>query len=149
VTTRNLFMGVDPGMTGAAALLTATGDVVDLIEFEKHTIPEVSRLFFKYSDQINFAILEKVASRPGQGAPSTFKFGRASGIVYALLIAYGIPFEEHIPQLWMKYLKCMTQGDKNVTKEAAQRLFPGHKWTLKNSDAVLIAEYCRRLKNAY
>lgn len=37
------------------------------------------------------------------------------------------------------------QGDKNVTKAAAQRLFPDQKVVHATADAMLLAEYARRV----
>jgi hypothetical protein len=42
-------------------------------------------------------------------------------------------------------MKCRSGGDKKITKAAAQRLFPRMKVTHKNADALLIAEYGRRV----
>ena len=39
-------------------------------------------------------------------------------------------------------MKCLTKGDKNVTKSAAQRLYPDRKITHADADAILIARYC-------
>jgi hypothetical protein len=43
--------------------------------------------------------------------------------------------------VWQKSLGCLTHGDKNVSKAAAQRLFPGMKITHATADALLIAYY--------
>jgi len=40
---------------------------------------------------------------------------------------------------------CMTKGDKNVSKRKAQELFPSMKVTHASADALLIAEYGRRM----
>ena len=39
-----------------------------------------------------------------------------------------------------------SKGDKNVTKRRAQELFPGARVTHAVADALLLAEYCRRLE---
>jgi hypothetical protein len=57
-----------------------------------------------------------------------------------------IPFEEVSPVKWQKVMGCLSKGDKNVTKAAAQRLFPDIKITHAIADALLIAEYGRRIK---
>ena len=63
------------------------------------------------------------------------------------LTAAGIPFERVRPQQWQKSLGCLTKGDKNVTKRKAQELFPMMKVTHATADALLIAEYGRRVSN--
>lgn len=140
------YLGVDPGKNGAAVLLDKLGNVLKILDFSKLTTKDVSDEMKDLSNAVNFAILEKVHSRPRDGRASAFKFGEAYGTIKALLVAYNIKFEEVSPLKWMNYLHCRTGGDKKVTREAAQRLFPDHKWTLKTADAVLIAEYCRQIR---
>jgi hypothetical protein len=43
-------------------------------------------------------------------------------------------------------MSCLTKGDKNVTKSRAQELFPEVKVTHAIADALLIAEYGRRIR---
>jgi hypothetical protein len=95
---------------------------------------------------IEFAYIEEVASRPGQGAPGMFKFGMGYGALRMALVACRIPFEAIRPQVWMKRMGCMTHGDKNVSKRKAEGLWPGIKFTHATSDASLIAEAARRTK---
>ena len=83
---------------------------------------------------------------PKQGVASTFKFGQSFGFLQGILIAAEIPFELVTPQKWQRYLGCRTKGDKNITKARAQELFPDIKCTHAVSDALLIAEYGRRVR---
>ncbi len=62
------------------------------------------------------------------------------------LVAAGIAFDEVTPQRWQKMLGCRSKGDKNVTKRRAQDLFPQVRVTHALADALLLAEYCRRVK---
>ena len=62
------------------------------------------------------------------------------------LCAATIPYEEVTPQKWQKALGCRTGGDKNVSKARAQALFPLQNITHAIADALLLAEYCRRLE---
>jgi hypothetical protein len=100
-----------------------------------------------------FAYLEDV--QPGglhrgkegtMGAKSSFTFGRGYGNLEMALIAAGIPFERVRPQKWQQSMGCLTKGDKNVSKRKAQELFPALKLTHATSDAILIAEYGRRIQ---
>jgi len=88
--------------------------------------------------------LEKVHSMPGQGVASSFKFGQGFGHLEMALTSAKIPFTYVTPQKWQKELGCLTGGNKNVSKSRAQQLFPHIKCTHAVSDALLIAEYCRR-----
>ena len=139
-----MFIGVDPGASGGIAFLSS-------IDGQPHAtkMPETERdvwLALSTWDRTNaFAVIEAVHSMPKQGVASSFKFGRSYGFLRGCLIASGIPFEEVTPQKWQKALGCMSRGDKNVTKARAQQLFPGLKITHATADALLLAEYARRL----
>lgn len=93
---------------------------------------------------IEIAFLEEVASRPGQSAPGMFKFGMGYGALRMALMACRIPWETVRPQVWQQRMKCMTKGDKNISKNRAQALWPDFKFTHATADAVLIAEFARR-----
>ena len=93
-----------------------------------------------------FAYLEKVHAMPKQGVSSTFKFGLNYGFLIGCLTALRIPFEFVTPNTWQKALSCQSKGDKNVTKAKAQQLFPHLKIIHTIADALLIAEYGRRIR---
>lgn len=95
---------------------------------------------------IEIAYIEEVASRPGNGVASMFKFGMGYGGLRMALVACRIPFETVRPQVWQKRMGCMTHGDKNISKNRAQQLFPTQKFTHATADCSLIAEYGRRLR---
>lgn len=80
---------------------------------------------------------------PKQGVASSFKFGRSYGFLIGLLTGLRIPYEFVTPQKWQKAMGCLTHGDKNISKAAAQRRWPNEKWTHATADAGLIAEYGR------
>jgi crossover junction endodeoxyribonuclease RuvC len=136
-----VFIGIDPGLSGGIAIIEEGSiravnmpdterDVWDLI----HSLP---RLY-------SMAMIEKVHSMKGNGVASSFKFGMGYGALRMALVASGIPFEDVTPQKWQKALGCLSGGDKNVTKQRAQSLFPQLKITHKTADSLLIAEYARR-----
>jgi hypothetical protein len=93
------------------------------------------------------AVIESVHASPQMGVTSAFTFGRGYGFLRGLLIGAKIPFEEVSPVRWQAALGCRSKGDKNVTKAKAGQLFPDVKVTHANADALLLAEYLRRLKN--
>jgi hypothetical protein len=78
------------------------------------------------------------------GVVSAFSFGNGFGHLEMALVGNGIPFDRVRPQLWQKTMQCMSKGDKNVTKNKAQELFPNIKVTHAIADALLIAEYGNR-----
>lgn len=137
-----IVIGIDPGLSGAIA---AIGDGEP--RWIKLDSTERDIADWMKNDLWQFAFIEKVHSMPKQGVASSFKFGQSYGFLRGLLVGAEIPFEEVSPQRWQKAMECLTKGDKNVSKSRAQQLFPKVKITHANADALLIAEYGRRLMN--
>ena len=139
----SFFMGIDPGYSGAVAVVDYKGRIVDSVRLSE-TEHDVSEFIAEYASDVTFAILEKVNAMPRQGVSSTFKFGTSYGFCRALLGCHRIRFETTPPGVWQKTMGCLSKGDKKVTKAAAQRLFPEEKVVHATADAMLIAEYARR-----
>lgn len=140
------YLGIDPGKSGGIALVTEDSA-------EAHKIPPTNLDLFNLITSLvegknTFAVIEKVHSSPQMGVRSAFTFGQGKG---ALLMALAVNtqlnqliYEEVTPRKWQQSLSCLSGGDKNVTKERAQRLFPKIKITHAIADALLIAEYAKR-----
>lgn len=145
-----IYIGIDPGQSGAMAILNEGSTVA--IPFKNLTEDDLWTDPFTHlqldGEGKCFAMIEKVGAMPGQGVVSMFTFGQHYGMLRAFLCAARVPREMVTPQKWQKYLGCMSHGDKNVTKAMAQRLFPSVKITHAIADALLIAEYCKRIKQA-
>ena len=131
--------GIDPGQTGGIAFIS--GDNMYAYKMPE-TEKDIVELLCSYPDLVIF--LESVHSFPGQGVSSTFKFGKGYGFLRGVITALEIPLHDVTPQKWQKFMGCMSKGDKNVTKQKAQQLFPKLKITHATADAILIAEYGRR-----
>lgn len=138
-----IFLGVDPGQSGAVVALDEMGHVVRVVKNDT-TERDLFAAFCGYETEVA-AIIERVHSMPRQGVASSFKFGVSYGFLRGCLIASGAIFEERTPQVWQRVMGCLSHGDKNVTKARAQQLFPSAKITHATADAFLIAEFCRRL----
>jgi Holliday junction resolvasome RuvABC endonuclease subunit len=138
-----LFLGVDPGASGAFAVVTANGQCEGWIK-SKETEHDVATWLRERAMRIRAGLLEQVHSMPKQGVASSFKFGMSYGFCRGILVASGVAFETITPLKWQQAMRCCTGGDKNVSKAAAQRLWPTEKITHANADALLIAELCRR-----
>lgn len=136
-----LIVGIDPGASGGITIIK--GDIVSAHKMPD-TEADVRDLLLSETFAPRFAFIEAVHSMPKQGVSSSFAFGRSYGFLRGIITGIGIPFEEVTPQKWQKALGCMSKGDKNVTKAAAQRLWPHIRWTHSTADSALIAEYGRR-----
>jgi len=141
------YVGIDPGNTGAMAVLTPhTARVIDFTDpsfFDK----------LKNSAEYAHCMVEKVHAMPKQGVTSVFTFGTAYGKALGMLIVLKVPYTLVTPQKWQKVFGI--SGRKGCTKkqslERARALFPGlaashlaRKKDHNRADALLIAEYCRR-----
>lgn len=146
--THNWFVGVDPGRTGCIALLAAdrkagvkywrmpktVSDLWDLLAAIKVTTE---------GDQL--VCLEKVGARPTDSSRGAFTFGQ--GVGHLEMAIHGLqllPCVTARPQKWQGDMECLTKGDKEITRQKAQQLFPGLKIPNKNdADGVCIAWYAR------
>lgn len=143
-----LYLGIDPGANGGAALITDAQQVVSVLKFKGATERDIAE-WFRWEAAVSSsttprAVIERVHSMPKQGVSSTFKFGTSYGFLRGMLVAFMLPFEAVAPGVWQRKLGCLSGGDKNKTKAKAQELFPHERWTHATSDAVLLAEFCRR-----
>lgn len=141
-----IFLGVDPGESGAFGVVGIDGSPVTSWKFKEQTERDIwdAMKEFTLSPDVGLATLEQVNAMPKQGVSSSFKFGQSYGFLRGLLAASAVPYELVRPQAWQGLLQCRTGGDKNISKAKAQQLFPGVKITHANADALLLAEYARR-----
>ena len=138
-----LYMGIDPGYSGAIVVIDHKGQFIDSVRLSE-TEHDISDFIDEYSEHVQAAVLEKVSAMPRQGVASTFKFGTSYGFCRGLLVCHRVRFEAVPPGTWQRAMGCLSKGDKNVTKAAAQRLFPGEKVVHATADAMLLAEFARR-----
>lgn len=136
-----IIIGIDPGKNGGIAVYTE--GVMQAWGMPK-TEADIAELLGDFARSGSFVLLEKVHSMPKQGVKSTFTFGQGYGFLRGCLVARRIPFDDVAPSTWQRSLGCLTKGDKNVTKQKAQQLYPDLDITHKTADAILIAEYARR-----
>lgn len=158
-----IFIGIDPGTTGAVAIISGKGEGVTsafvLMELYDFSDPSTIEGLFAIPNYNSFAMLEKVSAMPGQGVSSTFKFGTAFGRAIGWLEMAKIPFEYVTPGKWWKAVSdSAPKGpDKKASAlELARRLFPSaatrfltRKKDHSRAEALLIAEYCRRMKSNF
>jgi crossover junction endodeoxyribonuclease RuvC len=153
-TNEKVRIGIDPGITGALALLDKDfriSDVMDmpimLLTGTRHQVnaAELAKIIkFWMIDTQPVAYLEKVSAMPGQGVSSMFSFGTSYGIVQGILAALGIPMILITPQCWKKRAGIIGK-DKDMARTIAQRLYPladlDRKKDIGRADAILIARY--------
>jgi len=152
-----IYIGIDPGQTGAMAIISEAVKVWDFDDFEcikwlKAISDQIIR-GLSQDDVEAKAVIEKVNAMPKQGVSSTFKFGQNFGQWIGRLEALCIPFDYVTPAKWRKEIfDSMPKGDtKAMSLDRARRLFPSmvpmlnRKKDHGRAEALLLAEYCRRM----
>ena len=145
-----LHLGIDPGKSGGICGLInhSIGIVLNTLNNWKDldTINHVLHMCTDYGKC--HATIENVHAFPTDGRSSAFKFGQNLGQWEGLLTAHGIPFTKVVPHKWMSFYGEMPKDKKerkNKLKELAQKLLDDnglpYRATLKNSDAILIANF--------
>ena len=158
----NLVLGIDPGLTGALALLEVTnGDtaLIDIID-----VPIIGSGAKQSVDVIQLqewlqyhgprgqchgprcAFLERAQAMPKQGASSGFKYGRTVGALEAVLTVSAIAITMVEPSKWKRHFH-LQGADKEGARGLAIRLYPGaHHFFARKKDhgraeATLIGLY--------
>jgi crossover junction endodeoxyribonuclease RuvC len=109
------YLGVDPGLTGGLALVETregappafvAGIRTPVMRNRGKSIIDVRHLLVWLTElgQIDQAVVEQVAARPGQGVTSVFTFGRATGAVEALALLMAETVIWVPPSTWKKDL---------------------------------------------
>jgi crossover junction endodeoxyribonuclease RuvC len=130
----DLYLGVDPGLTGAMALVDASGafhSVEDIPVMArgkgrvKHEVDPagLARLLRPHAASIKLAVVEQVSSMPGQGVASVFSMGHSLGCIVGVLQALGVPLRLVPASVWKR--KAGVSADKNLARSEAIRLWPG------------------------
>jgi hypothetical protein len=150
-------IGIDPGKNGAIAWITDGKPCVEKMPDTLKDLWELIRDIERdtaYEHGVCVSYIEQVTPMPSfgsgprrsMGATSAFAFGRGVGNLEMALTASGIPLMRVTPKKWQGAMQCLSGGDKNKTKARAQELFPSLKITHATADALLIAEYGRRME---
>jgi len=164
-----VYIGIDPGISGAVAAITEAGDLI-----AAHHIPtlqakgkrrevNVGALRTLVTGMIGhgrvkgmighgrvMGAVERVGARPGQGVVSMYRFGKACGLLEGLLLGLGVPYITPLPRSWQAAMLKDVEGETPKIRAviAASRLWGNLDLTLKKdhnkADAALIAMYARQ-----
>ncbi len=152
-------IGIDPGLTGAIALLTPEDSlyVYDLPvlkarggknTLDMHQLNDLLQELTTRSPKLPLVVLEEVASMPKQGVVSTFTFGKTAGQIEGLIVGHGLKLQMIRPAVWKKAMS--VSADKDTVRLQASRAFPefAQLWPRKKdhgrAEAALIALFGRR-----
>ena len=142
-----IYIGIDPGRSGAIAMIYSDGDVY-VMPLKETTLINVLRATAGLPSR---CCLEKVHAMPKQGVASTFAFGENFGYIKGVLECNGISYQEISPERWKREFGLTS--DKARSVEVCRRLFPdvSLRPTERSrvdddnmAEALLMAEYARR-----
>jgi crossover junction endodeoxyribonuclease RuvC len=147
-----IYMGIDPGFTGAWGMITHNGNYVscgDMLHTDRHI--ETRKVFAEMSQARDLQdlsiVVEEVHAMPKQGVSSTFKFGMAYGAALAIAERFNTHWELVTPQRWKKAMGL--SSDKKDSLAMARELWPNAPLTRAKdngrAEALLLAEYLRRI----
>lgn len=156
------YMGIDPGLSGAIAVLWPDGSysvddtpVVPVIKGKKRRMQYdivamhalLVGLILKMTDY-GVAVIEKASPMPKEGVVSSFRSGYGVGIWHALLAVSRLSWREVAPVTW-KRAAGLLGSDKNQSRLVAQRIFPlaplDRVKDHGRAEALLIADTARKL----
>lgn len=160
-----IFVGVDPGVSGGIAVIDQHGRVMFTLRMPDSApgIVDGIAACFELPSAVDgaWAVIERVWSSPQMGVVSAMSFGKNVGRLEAALAAQDCDVEEVLPRKWQdevgvfypKAIRTLRPNgkesfgarDKHIPKRRAEELFPGATVSLATADALLIAEYCRRI----
>jgi crossover junction endodeoxyribonuclease RuvC len=150
-----LVLGIDPGLSGALA--SWDGGHLKIVEVptvkssgrgNEVNWPLLNELWDTNFFWVDHVYLERVASRPGEGVSSAFKFGTVFGGLRALAASKLLPLTLVTPNVWKKHFGIM--ASKTGAVRRASELFPanasefhGPRGGMKDgpAEAALIAHY--------
>jgi crossover junction endodeoxyribonuclease RuvC len=103
-------LGVDIGATGALALLSDQGELIDVFDMpclrdgpaKRRTVNAPLLAEIIYKSHAGRAYVERVGPRPMEGAVGAFAFGDAAGVVRGCLAAAAIPALYITPVTWKR-----------------------------------------------
>lgn len=151
-----MILGIDPGLSGAIALLDEEGEIIEIYDMPISAKTSgkgnqvnayllagyIGIVNADYSLNIS-AVIERVHAMPKQGVTSSFGFGRTLGVIEGVLASLSIPIEWVTPQKWKKQ-NGLIGKDKDAARTLCIERYPKHLELFKRkkdcgrADAVLI-----------
>jgi crossover junction endodeoxyribonuclease RuvC len=151
-----MIAGIDPGMSGAIAILKPDGSST-VHDMPTKKVGKKNKLdglkIREILQDVEFVMLEEVGSRTGQGIVSAFTFGEGFGLLKGVIESQSLSYATVRPTEWQKRfgLNTGTKDKKKKKLEIANKclsIFPdanlyGARGGLKDgrSDALMIAHY--------
>lgn len=146
-----MILSIDPGNSGALAFMTTRLTLIDLYSMPlidsgskghtRNAIDGITLAQLVSAYRPACVILERVASRPGQGVAGMFAFGRGVGVIEGVMQALDIPINYVSPVVWKRHHNLLKQP-KSKSLDKARKLYPDAELHLKKhegrAEAILI-----------
>lgn len=154
MTKKKVYIGIDPGATGAVAIIDENIAIIDC----PPTIAEMANIIRSLNPNIHTnpkAIIEKVNPFYKSSAKSAFTFGGNFFAWQAILACFLIPYDFVAPRKWQGVMFDSAKkldDTKQQSFERATRLFPNLGIELRTPrgkildgrcDALLLSLYCK------
>lgn len=153
-----IVIGVDCGLSGALAMINQDGlaavhDMPVMAKGAGHGRVKnevngaaLNALLKNWVDGVAddvLVVIERVASRPGQGVAGMMSIGDSVGCIRGVVAARGYPVQWVTPQRWKKYFGL--PADKEFARARAIQLYPSAPLERKKdhgrAEAILISLY--------
>lgn len=155
-------IGIDPGLSGAIAVITEEPLQTSLQIHDMPTMTvdrngkakrqvsanELAELLNLYAGKDCHVYVERVSAMAGQGVTSVFSFGRSFGMIEGILAALKMPVTFVAPATWTRAIG--RSPGKDASRARAMELFPEYEYFFKRvkddgrADAALIAHWGRK-----
>jgi crossover junction endodeoxyribonuclease RuvC len=153
-----VYIGIDPGLSGALAVLAPDGTLDALWDTptltlrssrgirQEYDMPGLVALLAPYGGSQTQVMIEESQPMPGQGVRSMFTCGLGMGVWLGVLAALEIPHTRIRPHVWKKALGL--GKDKEQARLRAMQLYPHADLRLKKhhgrAEALLLARYSQQ-----
>jgi crossover junction endodeoxyribonuclease RuvC len=147
-------LGVDPGLSGALALVDGD-ELVDVYDIEsadsRLMVAPLLNVLAHWEPEL--AVIERVGPMPRQGLSTTWKFARAYGCVEGVIEATRIPCHEITPAVWKR--RVGVSADKRSSRAEACRRWPMRAdWFARSKDAgraeaaLMVVAWCHSVQHS-
>jgi crossover junction endodeoxyribonuclease RuvC len=159
------FLGIDVGQNGAAAVIEVVDgidgagaklvDVIDIPTVGSGTKTRVDAIGLRNwitSSNPDLAGVELAGSMPRQGVASSFRFGRAAGVIESVVACCGVPMVLVTAAKWKRAFNL--SPDKELSRQLALQRFPtahdrlARKMDHQRAEALLLALYVANNRGA-
>lgn len=162
---RVIFIGIDPGLSGAVASIDGNGGLISVQDVPTILVQRAKGKRHAYLEGAMLTllrdisgdplahhvqvILENVHAMPGQGVTSMFTMGEGIGLWRMAIAALSLPLTRAEPTVWKREMG-VAGSDKGKSVIRALQLFPTaaqHLTRVKDhgrAEALLLAEWGRR-----